>query len=797
MRARVILTNTLHGWRCARGTLALAFAILTLAMTASTVTFSVVDAVAFRPLPYASPEELIGITTPGPRTDSLVPVSPGDFLALQERGQAFVALAASRPAPPLQLGDGPDGETLITRSASVNLFDALGVAPAAGRLFAPADERAGGPRVAVVSHELWTRRLGGNRDVIGTTVTFGQEPVQIIGVLPAGVWHPMELNPPAIYVAYVRTDAERANTRTRSMAVVARLRPGVSIGQARADVGRVLTIPATVLPLKDQVVGSASRRWLLLLLTAVTLILLIANVNVATLLLARATMRGKEFAIRASLGESRRTLAAGLLLEGLLLAIGAGATAVVLSVWGVEAAKAIVPPGLLTRVSTIAVDGRILWISLGAAACCAVVFGTAPAWLATRASLMAVINASGGPVIGGRRIDRSLAGFLISQVTVVCILLVAATLVVRSFVQVVTTNVGFDRQNIATIDYIRTPTAGSDAARRIQSAMLRTELLARAKSVPGVIDAAISMNASVPLSGTSVRYSLVIPSFGEALGDNMLETRMTTPEYFGVMGMELFSGRLFGPGDHAGAPSVMLINDVAARRFFPNRDPVGQTVTFRGATTIVGVLRNVHFDGPEGDVRPEMYIPVDQERVLPPRDIGSVVIRTSRSPHQVAAAVREAIRPVLGVEPSSPQVVDELFRRMTAGRRFNAVVMAALGLLGMALGIAGIYGTIQFLVTRKVRDIGLRLALGASRMRIMRSILSIALRRVALGTLLGLTAAWGISGAFRSLVFGITPTDPGTYLQVAGIIALAGAGAALLPALRAARLDPVDALRRE
>lgn len=797
MRVRVILTNTLHGWRCARGTLALAFAILALAMTASTVTFSVVDAVALRPLPYASPEQLIGVTTPGPRADLLVPISPGDFLALQERGQAFTAVAASRPAPPLRLADGADVETLVTRSASVNLFDALGVAPAAGRLFAPADERAGGPRAALISHELWTRRFRANRDVIGTTVTFGQEPVQIIGVLPARVWHPMELNPPAIYVAYVPTDAERANTRTRSMAVIARLRSGVSIEQARADVGRVLTIPATVLPLQDQVVGTASRRWLMLLLAAVTLILLIANVNVATLLLARATMRGKEFAIRASLGESRRTLAAGLLLEGLLLALCAGATAVVLSVWGVEAARAILPAGLLTRVSTIAVDGRILWISLGAAACSAVVFGTAPAWLATRASLMAVMNASGGPVIGGRTIDRSLAGFLVSQVTVVCILLVAATLVVRSFVQVVTADLGFDRQNIATIEYMRTPAAGSDAAGRIERATLRAELLARAKSVPGVIDAAISVNASVPLSGMSVRYSLVIPGFGEALGGDMPETRMITPEYFGVMGMELLSGRLPGPDDHAGAPSVMLINDVAARRFFPNRDPVGQTVTFRDATTIVGVLRSVHFEGPEGNVRPEMYVPVDQQRLLSPRDIGTVVIRTRRSPHQVAAAVREAIRPVLGVEPGNPQVVDDMFRRLTAGRRFNAAVMAVLGLLGMALGIAGVYGTIQFLVTRKVREIGLRLALGASQTRIMRSVLSIALRRVALGTLLGLTVAWGISGAFQSLVFGITPTDPGTYLQVAGIIALVGTFAALLPAVRAAGLDPVETLRRE
>ena len=796
MRVRVLLTNTLQGLRCARGTLALAFAILTLAMTASTVTFSIVDAVAFRPLPYAAPEELVGITTPGFRPGALIPITPRDFFALQEGAQAFEAVAASRAAPPLRLGDGDDAEALITRSATVDLFDVLGVAPAAGRLFRPGDDRTGGTRVAVLSHELWKRRFGSNRGVLGTTVAFGQEAVNIIGVLPADVWHPMEVNPPAIYVAHVATAADRSNARMRAMSVVGRLRAGISVAQARADVDRIVSMPVTVQPLQDQVVGPASR-WLLLLLAAVALILVIACVNVATLLLARATTRGNEFAIRASLGEPRQSVAAGLLLEGLMLALGAGATAVVLSFWGLEAATATLPQGLLTRVSTIAINGRVLSASIGIAACCAIVFGTAPAWLATRCNLMAVMKASGGPVIGGRRIERSLAAFLVSQVTVVCILVVAATLVVRSFIAIMTTDLGFDRQNVATIEFQRAPALGNDAARLIASATLRSELLAQAKSVRGVIDAAISMNASVPLSGMSVRYSFIIPGFGEALAEDMPETRMVTPEYFGVMGMQLVSGRLFDHDDRAGAPPVMLINDVAARRYFPNRDPVGQVVTFRAPTTIVGVLKGVRFTGPEGEVPPEMYIPADQERLAAPRDIGSVVIRTGGSPQQVAAAVRDAMRPVLGAEPGNPQMVDDFFRRLTAGRRFNASIMAALGILAIALGIAGVYGTMQFLVTRQFRDIGLRLALGASQMRIMRAVLSTALQRVLLGVIIGVTAAWSISSAFQSLVFGITPTDPGTYLQVAGAIALVGVAAALLPAMRAARLDPVEALRSE
>jgi putative ABC transport system permease protein len=796
VRVRVILTNTLHGLRCARGTLALAFVILTLAMTASTVTFSIVDAVAFRPLPYTSPDELVGITTPGSRAGALIPITARDFFALQAGAQAFAAVAASRPAPPLKLGEGDTAETLITRSASVNLFDVLGVTPSAGRLFRQGDDRIGGARVAVLSHELWARRFGSNRSILGTTVAFGAEAVHIVGVLPAGVWHPMELNPPAIYIAYAATEAERTNARMRALAVVGRLRPGISIAQGRADVDRVVSMPVTVQPLQDQVVGSASR-WLLLLLAAVTLILVIACVNVATLLLARATTRGNEFAIRASLGEPRQSVAAALLLEGLMLAFGAGGAAVILSAWGIEAATASLPPGMLTRVSTVAINGRVLAASIGIAACSAIVFGTAPAWLATRWNLMAVMKASGGPVIGGRRIERSLAAFLVSQVTVVCILVVAATLVVRSFIAITTMDLGFDRQNVATIDYQRAPAPGNNAARLIASTTLRNELLKQARTVRGVVDAAISMNASVPLSGTSVRYSLVIPGFGEALAEHMPETRMVTPEYFGVMGMQLVSGRLFGPDDRAGAPPVMLINDVAAQRFFPGRDAVGQVVTFRAATTIVGVLKSVRFEGPEGEVVPEMYIPADQERLAAPRDFGAVVIRTSGSPQQVAAAVREAIRPVLGAEPGSPQVVDDFFRRLTAGRRFNASIMSVLAVMAIALGIAGVYGTMQFVVTRQFRDIGLRLALGASRTRIMRSVLSVALRRVAIGLLAGLTSAWAISNAFQSLVFGITPTDPGTYFQVAIGIALIGVGAAFVPALRAARLDPVETLRRE
>jgi putative ABC transport system permease protein len=792
MRIRGSLISAAQGFRYARGTMALAFVILTLAMAAGTTTFSVVDGVAFRPLPYASPRELISIAMPGPQEGTLVPIPPGEFFSLRDRTQVFASIGASRPAAPVQFA----GEMLVTRSVTPDLFDVLGVKAIAGRLFAAVDAAPAGPRPAVLSHQTWMRHFGGDRGVIGSTVAFGAEPLQIVGVLPQGVWHPMELNPPAVYVPYVATDAERANNRARVMTVVARLRIGMSVDQARADVLRIVTSPVVVQSLNDRVVGG-SQRWLLLLLAAVSLVLLIACVNVATLLLARATTRSQEFAVRASLGEPRSSLVGSLLLEGLILAFVSSSAAVLASFWGVEAAKAALPAGMLTRVSTIAVNGRVMAVTIGVASFCAIAFSAAPAWLATRFNLLSVMKSAGGPVVGGRRVDRSLAAFLVTEVSVVCVLLVAATLVVRSFVEVTATDLGFVRHDTATIPFVREATATTEASRHSEGATLRNQLLSAAKSVPGVIDAAIAVNGSVPMSGMSVRYSLVIPNFGEALGDDMFETRVVTPEYFNVMGMQLVSGRLLERGDHAGAPRVMLMNDAAARRFFGGKDPVGQVVPFRGPTTIVGVLKGVRFDGPEGAIRPEMYLPADQEFMRLPRDFGTVVVRTNGRTREVGAAVREAIRTVLGAEPGNVEVVDDFFRNLTAGRRFNASVMGVLGLIGVAIGVAGVYGTMQFQVTRRFRDIGLRLALGALPAQVRRSVLAASLRHVAAGVTLGLVAAWAISSAFQSVVFGITPTDASVYLQVAAAVVVVGLLAAWLPAKRAAGLDPVDALRRD
>ncbi len=438
--------------------------------------------------------------------------------------------------------------------------------------------------------------------------------------------------------------------------------------------------------------------------------------------------------------------------------------------------------------------------SIAAAVLCALVFASAPAWLAARTDLMGLMKTGVGPVMGSRRRDRALTAFLVADVAFVCVLLVATTLVVTTFIRITTADLGFDRQNVMKLTFRRPITEVPEGARQAVAETLRADLLERVRRVPGVADAALLLGGG-PLSQSRARYGIVIPGGPEIKGDDELDTCMVTPDYFRVMGMRLIRGRLFSSSDRLGAPLVMLINDVAARRFFPDRDPVGQVVTFRGSTMIIGVMQGVPTYGPEVDVGPEMYLPLDQIPYRGSNERGTVsgtlVVRTTHNPRAVAPAVRVAIGAAIGGEPLDTRFVADDFRMLTAGRRFNAMLMAIFGLIAIVIGAIGIYGTISFVVSQDVRVIGLRMALGASPLSVLRSVLGQALRRVGLGIGIGVVGAWAISNVFTSFVFGVRPTDPMVYAGVSGFIALVGFSAALVPALRAAHLDPLTALRHD
>jgi predicted permease len=404
----------------------------------------------------------------------------------------------------------------------------------------------------------------------------------------------------------------------------------------------------------------------------------------------------------------------------------------------------------------------------------------------------------GGGVIGGRRQAQSLAAFLVAEVAFVTVLLVATTLLVTSFVLVTTADLGFDRHDVMTIDVSKSVQSVPKSDRQAAGVSFFADVLDRARAVPGVRSAGVIGGGTAPLGGGSTRYSLIIPGVGEVKGEDSFETRGVSPEYFSAMGLRLLRGRPFEASDRAGAPAVAIINDLAARRYFPGRDPIGQVVTFRGDTRIVGVVQNVRFHGPEADWHTELYVPLAQEPQPFDTLRAQLVVRTTGSASATASAVREAIRPAMaGATVPEPRFVDDAFRRLTAARRFNAGLMTMFGVVAVVIGAIGIYGTLTFVVAQQARAIGLRMALGASQSMVLRSILRESLWRVGVGVALGLIGARALASLFTSLVFGIQATSLTVYAGVAVGLAAMGVITALVPARRAAQLDPIAALRSE
>ncbi len=777
--------DALRGLRSARGTTALALAVLSLALAAGTVTFAVVDAVAIRPVPYAAPERLVDLSLPGSAEGTRLLASPSDYLAWRERASTLQSVGAARVSTVRLELDGAL-TTLSARRVTTNLFDVLGVRAAVGRLFGPEQDHPTGSAV-VLSHDLWVSRFSENPDVVGRRVTVDDITREVIGVLPAGVWYPITAGPPPdLYLPYVPGEADRHDSGC-CVFVVGRLRPGVGVEQVKADVQRFSA--AAVVPLQDAVVGTG-RATMMPVLVAIGLVLLVACVNVSIVLLSRAVTRTPEFATRAALGASPGRLSAGVFIEAIALALASVMAGLVMATWGVEIAKVNLPP-MLTRVSTIGLDERVLVVSIVAAIACGLVSGAAPAWLVSRRrGLAGALKTGGGSIVGGRH-DRTLAAFLVANLAAVSALLVATVLISGSFIRLTALDLGFPRENVMTLGYEQ-PLAGmADAEWPATAATIRQDVLARTRAVPGVIDAAISIGGRAPLSW------LAGPA---GPGDDRVELDRVTPDYFRAMGIQIISGRTFGPSDRAGAPAVVIINDTAARRWFPDRDPVGQVVSrFDEPATVVGVVRDVLFDGPEAPARPAVYVPADQHDLarVSGMAMGLLIVRTSADPRALASTVRDALRPALAVEPSPPRFMDDDFRSLTATRRFNAAVMTMFGVFAVVIGAISVYGTMAFVVARQVRAIGLRMALGASPADVMRMVLGRALRLAAIGAAVGLAGAWAASSAFAAFVFGIRTTDPVVFVSVAGILVVVSTVAALVPALRAARLDPVMVMRHE
>lgn len=810
------LKAAIRSLRSNRGVTIAALIVLTLGIGATTAIFSVVDAVVLRGLPFEEQHRLVavgqrsavrpisGATSRDPAR--LMFVAPQNYLDWAAQQQVFESMAAVASGWLTLRLPGVEPESLVPQRVTADFFKVLRVSPALGRTFTVANETAGADRVALLSDGLWRRRFGADPHVVGRVIPLelleggrGAEEAgyEVIGVMPPDFTYPVgAARPTDIWIPYVVPPPDRLRDPTRVatyLQVVARLKREVSLTQAQAQMDQIAAALERahpvwnkdsrigVRPLVDHLVGAEIKSWLLMLLAAVVMVLLIACANIASLLLARATVRERDLAVRAALGASWVRLMRQLLIESLVLSGAGAACGVVLAWWGVDVLRAAMPDGV-PRVTTIALDFRVLTAALAVSAATGLLCGAGPALQAARPDLLRAMHDTGRSGSSPVR-QRLRSALVIGEVSLAVVLLVGAALFIGSFIALLRIDPGFDTTNVLTAQISPRITSISDPPDRTAAL---AEVIDRIAVLPGV-EAVALLQGSLPLTGG-------IRSTSFPLADGriaQLSTKSVSPEYHAVLRIPLRRGRLFTASDRAGAQSVILLNETAAATYFPGEDPIGRT--FNGAT-IVGVVGDAHQNGVEQDVIPEMYSPLAQGRAAG----AELLVRTRSDPSGSLRAVRAAVFAVLPDVPlRNVTTMAEMFSRRMAQRRLNMLLLGLFGLLGLTIAGVGVYGLMAFVVARKTREIGVRMALGATRTRVLGMVAAHAFVLVAIGVALGSSLAWYLSEAARAFLFGVAPTDPRAFSAAAISLFAAASAATVVPAWRAASVDPVAALRAE
>ena len=788
-------------------------AIVTLALGigANTAIFSVVNAVILRPLPFPGGDRLVMLSEDNSEKGwHQQTAAPANYFDWKERVSAFTDVAAYNPAAGQVTLIESGVPTLVQRSrVTGNFFAVLEVPAALGRTFVDADTWGvpNGPHVGVISTRLWRAQFGGSRDVLGRTLDLDGEPVQIIGVLPAGfafpspavdLWMPMEWDAASRTQSWFR--------RAHWIRVVARLRAGVSPATADAEfqtVVRQLQVeyPATnrvmgadLVPLHDFLSGSV-RRPLFVLLGAVALLLLIACANVGNLLLVQALGREREAALRLTLGAGRPRLVRQALTESLVLSALGGLAGLALGWVGTRALAALQPAGMLP-VRDVGVEWSVLGYVVAITTASGLLFGIAPAvWRARRVPAEVLKEGDRGGS-EGRRIRQWGNALVVAEIALTLLLTVGAGLLVRSFWRLEHVDPGFDPHGVLTVS-INLPSARYDTSVKVIAFF--DELRERVRALPGATGAANVLLPSLSSGGWTSDFH-VAGRPPDQYGTEVMH-RVVTPAYFSVMRVPLKAGRLLSDADRAGAPKVVLINDMLAQQQFPDENPIGQRIAFDKVPdststwyTIVGVVGSERQTSLALQPHIEIFAPFAQD----PSSAMTLVIRTDRDPASLGPAVRRVVAdldPNLAI--SSMETMDALWSRSLATHRFFMVLLLTFSGVGVALALVGVYGVIAQLVRRRTREMGIRLALGARASQLQWPVVRHGLRLVALGLLLGLGAALAATRAMSALLYDVAPADPVTFGTVALLLAGTAIGASWLPAARASRADPAGALRVE
>jgi len=797
-------------------------AVVTLALGigANSAVFSVVDAVLLRDLPYEDPDRLALIWTNFGADLPQNWVSGPEFREIQELNRSFEEVGVVVPLTNSVTGVG-EPEQVSTAAVSGNFFDVLRVDAALGRSFTEDDDRATAELTAMLGHGYWQRRFGGDPGVVGRTLNLDGAVFTILGVLPADfeIMHPDAQFPPDVDIWFAFMPAARAifgvesyDQLTRGshfMRAFGRMNPGISLEQAQADLDGVAVQMQeispdyydfegwglTALSLHDDLVEDV-RPALLVLLGAVAFVLLIACVNVANLMLARAAAREREIAVRSALGAGRGRLVRQLLTESVTLALVGGlagfATAFVL----VRSLSAVLPADL-PRAGAIDVNPGILGFTMLIAVVTGILFGLAPALGAGRQDLVDSLKEGGRGASMGRRGRRLRSGLVIAEMALALVLLVGAGLMLRSFARLLESNPGYNPEGVLTL---AVPLPASMPDERVVD--LYDRLLERTEGLPGVN--AVGAISQLPLSGTyssgttRVDVSEVLPEdqwFVEA------DRRSVSPDYFRAMGVQVVQGRAFTTADRADAPLVAIVDERFVQRFWPDQDPIGRRVSINFGDSgpmwreVVGVIAHPKHYNLSSEGREQVYFPYAQR----PAQQMFLAIRTSTSdPAALTAAVR---REVWALDPNQPvDDVATMTDRVAAslsGDRFNLLLLGGFAGLALLMAAVGIYGVISYTVTQRSHEFGIRMALGADRGRVLGLVLKQGLRQAVIGVVLGALAALALTRLMANLLFEVKPADPLTYLAVAVVLVAVAVAACGIPALRAARYQPVEVLREE
>ena len=802
-------------WGAPAVTLA-ALAVLTIGIGASTAIFSVVDAVALRGLPYANDHELMLLRESSPNVGGPAgaAVRPQTYAEWRQRQRVFSHLGAASGAPPLITIDEPI-ETLRGSRVTESLFEILGGRPALGRLFRESDEAAGSRPVAILSDRLWRSRFGADPKAIGQTMAFKSGVMEVVGVMPPDFRYPTSTTAD-LWMPFVPTPVQsvRGNTRHYTLSVIGRLRPGVSAADAAAAMTRLNEAliqedarwfgdhGVLVQRWQDAIVNASVRSWMMLLLAAVAGVLLIACLNVANLLVARAVVRAPELAMRTALGASRWDLARALLLESLMLSVIGAAAGVILALWGVEVLRTSLPANV-PRLATVALDLRVILVAAAAAIGTGLVFGTLPALQVSRPDLVTLVSQGARAHTGGRTSRRLRTALVIGEVAIASVLLVGSGMFLSSFMRVTSIELGFDPRHVmsltggmASTGAIGPAETAEDLAEATSGQTLLANAIARLRAVPGV-RAVAAVGGGRPLSGTSMTVSLqpVDASSAAVASEEEPFVRSVTPGYLDVLQGTLLRGRWISDTDIMGREPVIVLSDEAARAYFGSADPVGRRVLLNDQQwRVIGIVGAMRFRGPEAEIRPEVFVPLAQGSFSD----AELMVRTEPDPMTLVPVLHAALRTALPGETGLvSQTLEQDYTRLLAQRQFNMVVLLLFGVVAIVVAALGIYGLMAFLVEQRRREIGVRVALGAEPRGILRMVLGRATTLMVMGLMLGVAASALLERLIRAFLFEPQPHDPLVYGGAALALFTAGLFAAFGPARRASRVDPLIALRTD